>query len=104
MLYLAIPTNLLLWGFEIWAIKKTDWQKIEAFQTKCVRKICGISMWDVKDLHITNDLLLKQFNIDPVRKIRHRSKLKLLGKIPRMSMKRLPRKMLGSWLNSSRPV
>ena len=104
MLYLAIPTNLLLWGFEIWAIKKTDWQKIEAFQTKCVRKNCGIGMWDVKDLHNTNDLLLKQFNIDPVRNITHSRQLKWLGKIPHMSMKHLPRVMLGGWLNSSRPV
>ena len=104
MLYLAIPTNILLWECETWAIKKTDWEKIEAFQTKCVCKICGISMWDVKDLHITNDLLLKQFNIDPVRNITHSRQLKWLGKIPRMSMKRLTRKMLGSCLNSSRPV
>ena len=95
MLYLAIPTKLLLWGCETWAIKKTDWQKIETFQTKCVRKICGISMWDVKDLHITNDLKKK-------RNIRHSRQLKWLGKIPWMSMKRLPRKMLGRWQNSSK--
>ena len=103
MLYLAIPVNLLLWGCETWTLKAADYRKLQVFHTKSIRKILGIGMTEVQESRITNDTILRKFdNINPIEDIVHNRQLRWIGKIPNMSEKRLPRKMLGCWIYSSR--
>mgnify|MGYP003333642019 FL=1 len=102
LLYLAIPINLLLWGCETWAVKKSDWKKLQAFHTTCIRKILKISMWDVHDFHINNTQILNKFGIEPIQDIAYSRQLHWLGKITRMPNARMPRKMLTCWLNNKR--
>ena len=58
MLYLAISVNLLLWDWKMWAITKADWKKLQTFHTKSIIKILGISILEVRDLHIINESVL----------------------------------------------
>jgi hypothetical protein len=53
-LYQAIVVNIALWGSE-WALKEADRSKLEAFHHECLRKMCGLTMWDVAEKRITNE-------------------------------------------------
>ena len=102
LLYLAIPINLLLWGCETWAVKKSDWKRLQVFHTTCIRKILRISMCDVQDFHISNTEILHKFDVKPIQDIAFSRQLYWLGKIHLMSDTRMPRKMLTCWLNTRR--
>ena len=96
----SIPINLLLWGCETWEVKKSDWKKLQAFHTTCIRKILKISMWDIHNFHINNIKNLNKFGTEPIQDIVFSRQLHWLGKIPQMSNTRMPRKMLTCWLNN----
>jgi hypothetical protein len=53
-LYQAIVVNIALWEAKAghW---KTDRSKLEAFHHECLRKMCGLTMWDVAEKRITNE-------------------------------------------------
>jgi hypothetical protein len=51
-LYQAIVVNIALWGS--WALKENR-SKLEAFHHGCLRKMCGLTMWDVAEKRITNE-------------------------------------------------
>jgi hypothetical protein len=36
-------------GKESWALKEADRSKLEAFHHGCLRKMCGLTMWDVAE-------------------------------------------------------
>jgi hypothetical protein len=46
--------NIALWGSS-WALKEADRSKLEAFHHGCLRKMCGLTMWDVAEKRITNE-------------------------------------------------
>jgi hypothetical protein len=54
-LYQAIVVNIALWGSESWALKEANRSKLEAFHHGCLRRICGLTMWDVAEKRITNE-------------------------------------------------
>ena len=54
-LYQAIVVNIALWGSESWALKEADRSKMEAFHHGCLRRMCGLTMWDVAERRITNE-------------------------------------------------
>ena len=61
-------------------------------------------MADVQHFRISNTDILNKLKIEPVQDIAFSRQLHWLGKIPRMQHTRLPRKMLGCWLNDRRPT
>jgi hypothetical protein len=54
-LYQAIVVNIVLWGSESWALKEANRSKLEAFHHGCLRKMCGLTMWDVAEKRIKNE-------------------------------------------------
>ena len=38
--YLAITINILLWGCDLWALKKNQLTKLSTFHHKCICQIC----------------------------------------------------------------
>jgi hypothetical protein len=64
-LYLALPVNTLLWGCESWAISAEASRRLESFHIKSIRKILGVTMWNIEALRITNKQILKEFNNMP---------------------------------------
>ena len=65
LIFLAIPTNLLLWGCEIWALRTSLLKKLEVFLHHSIRRILDISMSEVKDQHITNETVRNFFPMYP---------------------------------------
>jgi len=80
-MYLAIPVNLLLWNSESWSGNSTDLQQIDVFHHKTIRRILGINMADVKEHHITNESIRRQFgNIDLLSTIWRKRVLTFIGR------------------------
>jgi hypothetical protein len=52
-LYQAIVVNIALWEAKAGHWKSRS--KLEAFHHECLRKMCGLTMWDVAEKRITNE-------------------------------------------------
>lgn len=53
-LYKALVVSILLYGCETWTILREDERRIQAFETKCLRRLLGISFRE----HRTNEYVL----------------------------------------------
>ena len=60
LIFLAIPINLLLWGYENWALYISILEKLEVFLHCTIRRILGIIMTEVKYQHITNETVRRK--------------------------------------------
>jgi hypothetical protein len=47
--------NIALWGSKSWALKEAYRSKPETFHHGCLRRMCGLTMWDVAEKRITNE-------------------------------------------------
>ena len=65
LIFLAIPINLLLWGWKIWALHKTLLGSLKVFLTWSIRSIMGITMEQVRDRRITNESVCDHFYHTP---------------------------------------
>ena len=82
LLFNAIPCNLLLWGCERWALRKSLLTSLEVFLHRGIRMILRIRMSKVIEQHITNTSIReKLYNIPTIiNQIAHRQ-LTYLGNI-----------------------
>ena len=101
-LYLSIPLNLLLWGCECWAMKESDICKLKWFHRRCLRSILGINMLDTQHERITNEDVINQLNSTSLDSIINLRRSKWVHKIANMNQNRIPRKLIGSWINKKR--
>ena len=76
---------------------------LRSFYRKCVRRICRVSMHEVKQYRIKHSVLLRRLRLHPLQEYIKRRRLRWLGHVCRMKTDRLPRQLLFSWLPSSRP-
>ncbi len=91
----ALVYPVLLYGAEVWTIKKADQNKLEAFEMRCYRKVLNIS-WQDK---IRNDEVLARISrvSSPARNIISRIKdaqLSWFGHVARMDNNRLPKRIM----------
>jgi len=54
-LYDATVINILLWGYESWALTEELRQKQEVCHSRFLRKMVRITIYEVKDHHISNE-------------------------------------------------
>jgi len=54
-LYDATVINILLWGCESWALTAELRRKLEVCHHRFLRKMVNITIYDVKDNHISNE-------------------------------------------------
>jgi hypothetical protein len=91
---IAIVVNIALWGSERhW---KKQRSKLEAFHHGCLRKMCGLTMWDVAEKRITNEhvrgMVANSPTMDTLMETR---RCRWLSKLSAMEESRSPRRMLG---------
>ena len=102
-LYLSLPVNTLLWGCESWSMTDRSIRALEAFHTKSIRKILGISMMNVEALKITNEMVRREFNnITTMENMIKKRQLNWIGKLARLPEERLPRQLLAAWVQNPR--
>ena len=80
-----------------------QYRKLRAFHRLCVRKLCRITMRQTQKYHIKADDNNKKLAIHSFHYYYHNRILRWAGHVARMDMDRLPRKLLTSWVNRSRP-
>ena len=109
LLFKAIPCNLLLWGCESWALRKSLLASIEVFLHRRIRRILKIRMSEVIEQHITNTSIRDKFyNIPTIKKQIALRQLTYLGKIFRREESHIPTRLLTVWCDhqrkSGRPI
>jgi len=100
--YDATVLNILLFGCESWALKKKDRNKLEACHHKFLRAMLNLSMMDVKELRITNEMVRNELNSYAIWQIMELRRAKWLQKLALMPKSRNPRKLFVSWIRTPR--
>ena len=72
--------QLLLYGCQSWRVSKDYMNKLDVFQTKCLRRTCNI-FWQYK---ISNEDLYRRTNSSPISPQIQRHRLRWLGHVLRM--------------------
>jgi hypothetical protein len=104
-LYQAIVVNIALWGSESRALKEADRSKLEAFHHRCLRKMCGLTMWDVAEKRITNEYVSRIVANSPtIDTLMETRRCRWLSKLSVMKESRSARRMLGAWCTTARSV
>ncbi len=92
VLYKVIVQSALLYGYETWAVTEVDAQKLEVFQMRCLRRLCGLSLKD----RVPNTQIRATCNIPPILSLIRFRRLRWLGHTGRMDDSRLPLQLLFS--------
>ena len=77
--------------------------RLQLFHNSCVRAMCRVSMWHVREHRITLVNLESRLQLQPFHFYLARRRLRWAGHVSRMPMTRLPRMFLSSWVDNERP-
>ena len=103
LFFVAMPLNLLLWGCESWALKKTSYNDLNVFLHQSIRRIIGISMMQVTDKRMSIEKLRKLFyNIPDACTLIAVKQLNFIGKVVRREDSFFPKQLLTAWVNHKR--
>ena len=90
--YVAVVISILFYGSEIWAITVASRRELRAFHNRCVRCMCGISMWRVKQESTTTAAVLELAGLRELDVYVARRRIRWLGHVARTEWIRVPRK------------
>ena len=86
-IYQALILPIAIYGSESWTLRKSDCQKLEAFEMRCLRSILGVSLLD----RMTNEDIKQQLLIkNNITQMITKRRLKWFGHVVRMPQDRLP--------------
>ena len=90
-LFRSLIIPILLYGSETWTLLKSDMNKLEVFQMKCLRQILRVSLRD----HIRNETIRTRCECQPTidEQIQKR-RLRWFGHVCRMTTNQLPYRLL----------
>ena len=98
-IYQSLILPIAIYGSESWALKKSDYQKLEAFEMRCLRTILGVSLMDkIKNIDIRHRLNIQLC----ITQIIAKRRLKWFGHVIRMPHERLPRQAYSNDFNVPR--
>jgi hypothetical protein len=101
--YEGLILSILLYGCESWSLPKLLLNRLQIFHNRCVRAMCRVSMWHVREYRITQVNLESRLQLEPFKFYLARRRLRWAGHVSRMPMTRLPRMLLSSWVDNKRP-
>jgi len=100
--YTATALNTVLWGCESWTITDSIKRSLQVFHHRSLRAILNINMFEVEEQRITNTEIRKRANVPDILIFLTRRNLRWIGKLARMPMNRLPRRLLAAWVQNPR--
>ena len=100
----AFVLGILLYGAETWSLTAKIQRIVSSFYNRCVRKMCGITLMEMKTAHIHQKDLERKLGLKSLVFYLRRKRLSWAGHLARMGMNRLPRKFLSSWVGRKRPI
>ena len=101
--YKVLVLTVLLFGSESWAMCKVHFDQLTAFHRRCVRAMAHTSLWKTRIHRITTTSLLESAGIRPLIQYFDKRLLQWAGKLARMPLTRMPRRMMTAWVPSRRP-
>ena len=90
-LFKAVIIPVLLYGSESWAPLNHHLQRLNTFVNQCLRTILGLFLDKIRNTEIRN-----RANIERIKTLLRRRRLKWLGHIQRMKNSRLPKQLVVS--------
>ena len=103
ILFTALITNILLYGCESWCLREDDVRRLRGFHRRCVRTICGVTLFKTWKDHIKSSALNDRLCIPGFEDGYRARLLRWAGEIARMPMDRLPRRLMTCWVANPRP-
>ena len=101
--YEGLVLSILLYGCETWSLTKQQLNRLQMFHNRCVRAMCRVTMWHVREHRITQQSLESRIQLEPFQYYLARRRLRWAGHVSRMDFTRLPRMFLSSWVDHKRP-
>jgi hypothetical protein len=95
---------ILLYGSESWCLTEKLYNKLRTFHARCARAMCRVNRQHTRKHRITTVELLNRLRLKPIDTYVTKRQLQWAGHVIRMDYKRLPRKMMTSWVAKKRPV
>ena len=103
LIFRAIPSNLLLWGCESWALREAISRKLEVFLHHNIWKSIGITITQVINKRITNgSFRTRFFNIPMIRNQIAQRQLTFIGKVVHNKDDQIPTQLLTAWCDNKR--
>jgi hypothetical protein len=105
-LYQAIVVNVALWGNESWALMEENRKKVETFHHSCLRRMYKWTMLAIAEKGITNEQVRRAAGNSPTMEsmMMEVRRLRWLSKLSAMEKSISPRRMLGAWCQTPRPI
>ena len=99
-------TRFVLSGCKSWALTKEQKRKLGVCHHRSLRKMAGITIFDVKEKHITNKQVRERLgNCRSLHQLVEITRTKWLQKLANMKHNRKPKKILKCWIfKTPRPV
>ena len=98
----VLVLNIMLYGCKNWILTRDIVQSLRVCFNICVRKLCNVSRWRMVDEHIHQSHLEKKAGLAPFDYYLDKQRLLFAGKIARMKLDRVPRKLLTAWIARKR--
>ena len=102
MVYIRLILAILLYGAEAWCLTEKLYNRLRCFHARCIRSMCRVTRKHTFEHRISNALLRERTGIQSIDTYITRHQLRWAGHVARMPFKRLPRKMLSSWVRAKR--
>jgi hypothetical protein len=105
IVYEGLVLSILLYGSESWALTNELCERLKSFHNRCIRSMCRVTQWHHQQFHLRLDVLEGRLKILPLEEYLARRRLRWAGCLVRMDFnRRIPRKLLSSWIPNKRPV
>ena len=105
MVYRAVVLGVLLYGAETWVNKSTATRKLESFNSRCLRRILGITRAQQRQHRLASVQVRRRFGAEEaLEDVVAAKRLRWVGHVARMDDSRLPKKLLFGWLPQRRPA
>jgi hypothetical protein len=63
--YRGLILSILLYGCESWSLPKLLLNRLQNLHSRCVRAMCRVSMWHVREFRITQATLESKMQLEP---------------------------------------
>jgi hypothetical protein len=98
--YRVVVLASLLYSSECWyCLNGYDhWRKLEMFNMRCVRDMCGVWRMQQHEQHITNEMLRERLQLETVQELSRQRQLAWLGHLGREEDDRLVKQATFGWI------
>jgi hypothetical protein len=101
-IYQVLVQSILLYGSECWALSAALLRKLISFHSKCVRRMCRVTLVHTQEHRIRTSSLEDRLGIPSIQETIDDLRMRWIGHVARMPVERLPRRFLTSWVRHPR--